>query len=81
MIVRGKHLLKGYEITIKEGVKDKVFLAGVIAENGVIKTTGGRVLSVLGIGATVEEAGDEAYTNIDGVEFDGMYFRNDIALV
>ena len=43
---------KGYEITIKEEVKDKVFLAGAIAENGVLKTNGGRVLSVIGVGET-----------------------------
>ncbi|MEG2354308.1 MAG: phosphoribosylglycinamide synthetase C domain-containing protein, partial [Clostridium sp.] len=59
--------VKGYEINIKEEVRDKVFLAGAKAENGVLKTSGGRVLSVLGVGATVEEARSEAYKNIDGV--------------
>ncbi|WP_207720950.1 phosphoribosylamine--glycine ligase [Clostridium gasigenes] len=68
---------KGYEITIKGEVKDKVFLSGAIAENGVLNTNGGRVLSVIGVGGTIEEA----YKNIDGVEFEGMYFRNDIGVV
>lgn len=73
--------VKGYEITIKEEVRDKVFLAGAKLEDGVLKTSGGRVLSVLGVGATVEEARAEAYKNIDGVEFEGKYFRNDIGLI
>lgn len=39
---------KGYEITIDPSIKNRVFLAGAIAENGVLKTNGGRVLSVVG---------------------------------
>ncbi len=73
--------VKGYEIKINDEVKDKVFLAGAKVEDGVLKTNGGRVLSVIGVGDTVEEARDDAYKNIDGVEFEGMYFRNDIGLV
>ncbi|MBU3105152.1 phosphoribosylamine--glycine ligase [Clostridium gasigenes] len=73
--------VKGFEIKIKDEVRDKVFLAGATVEDGVLRTSGGRVLSVLGVGDTVEEARDEAYRNICGVEFEGMYFRNDIGLV
>ena len=73
--------LKWYEIKINDKVKDKVFLAGAKSEEGVLKTNGGRVLSVLGVGGNVEEVRYEAYNNIDGVEFGGMYFRNDIGVV
>ena len=73
--------VKGYEIKIKDEVRDKVFLAGAKVEDGVLKTNGGRVLSVLGVGDTVEEARIDAYKNIEGVEFEGMYFRGDIGLV
>lgn len=73
--------VKGYEISIKEEVKDKVFLAGAKVEEGVLKTSGGRVLSVLGVGETVEEAREDAYNNVDGVWFEGKYFRNDIGLI
>ncbi len=45
---------KGYEITIDEKVRDKVFLAGAKFEDGVLKTNGGRVLSVIGCGAKME---------------------------
>lgn len=69
---------KGYEITIDEKVKDKVFLAGAKAEAGVLKTNGGRVLSVIGLGKTVEEAREDAYENIKYVTFEGAYCRKDI---
>ena len=47
---------KGFEITIDESIKDKVFLAGAKLQDGVLRTNGGRVLSVVGRGKTVEEA-------------------------
>lgn len=39
------------------------------------------MLSVIGVGETVEEARSEAYKNIEGVEFQGKYFRSNIGLV
>ena len=69
---------KGYEITIDEKVKDKVFLAGAKAEDGALKTNGGRVLSVIGVGKTVEEARTDAYENIKYVTFEDAYYRTDI---
>ncbi len=69
---------KGYEIKIDEKVKDKVFLAGAKAEDGVLKTNGGRVLSVVGLGKTLEEARSDAYENIKYVTFEGAYCRSDI---
>ncbi|NOW02622.1 phosphoribosylamine--glycine ligase [Clostridium beijerinckii] len=70
--------VKGYEITIDEKVKDKVFLAGAKVEDGVLKTNGGRVLSVIGLGKTLEEARKDAYENIKHVTFEGAYCRSDI---
>lgn len=69
---------KGYEIKIDEKVKDKVFLAGAKFENGILKTNGGRVLSVIGLGKDIEEARKEAYNNIKDVQFEGAYCRTDI---
>jgi phosphoribosylamine--glycine ligase len=69
---------KGHEITIDEKVKDKVFLAGAKAEDGILKTNGGRVLSVIGLGKTLEEAREDAYENIKFVTFEGAYWRTDI---
>lgn len=72
---------KGYEINIKEEIKDKVFLAGAKLENGVLKTNGGRVLSVIGTGETIEEARKESYKNIESVNFTDKYYRDDIGII
>jgi len=72
--------VKGYEITIDDKVKDKVFLAGAKAEDGILKTNGGRVLSVVGLGKTVEEARIDAYENIKYVTFKDAYCRTDIGI-
>lgn len=72
---------KGYEITIANEIKDKVFLAGAKLEDGILKTNGGRVLSVVGVGGTIDEAREDAYKTIEKVNFEGKYFRKDIGLV
>ena len=64
---------KGYEIKIDEKVKDKVFLAGAKYEDNTLKTSGGRVLSVIGCGKTVEDARKEAYENMKYVTFKDSY--------
>lgn len=69
---------KGFEITIDDSIRDKVFLAGAQLVDGVLRTSGGRVLSVVGRGRTVQEARKEAYGLIEKVDFKGKYFRRDI---
>lgn len=71
---------KGFEITIDEAVKNEVFIAGGITKDNKLITSGGRVLSVIGVGNTVEEARAKAYANVEKVEFEGKYFRTDIGL-
>jgi phosphoribosylamine-glycine ligase len=44
-----------------------------------LKTAGGRVFSVAAYGSTLSEAVRSAYEGINGVDFDGMVFRKDIA--
>lgn len=73
--------VKGYEITVDNEVKDKVFIAGAKLEDGVLKTNGGRVLSVVGVGKNVEEAREDAYKSIEKVNFKDKYYRSDIGLV
>lgn len=72
--------VKGYDITIDESIKDRVFLAGAKAQEGVLKTNGGRVLSVVGSGKTLEDAREEAYKNIELVKFKNSYCRKDIGI-
>ena len=69
---------KGYEISIDESLKGEFFIAGAKKEGDTLVTSGGRVLSVVGKGKTLEEAKENAYKNIEKVNFEGMYFRKDI---
>lgn len=69
---------KGKIITINEEVKNNVFVAGGKIQDGDLVTSGGRVLSVVGIAETPELAKKEAYNKIQSVKFERMYYRNDI---
>lgn len=60
-----------------EGVT--VFHAGTkVDAEGNILTNGGRVLNVTALGATFEEARNQAYAACDLIDFDGKQFRTDI---
>lgn len=54
------------------------FHAGTTLENGELKTSGGRVLCVVGLGDSVRVAQKNAYDAVDQIRFDGMQFRRDI---
>lgn len=72
---------KGYEITIDDSVKDDVLIAGATLKDGKLLTSGGRVLSVVGVGKDYEEARKVAYEKLQKVNFEGMVFRTDIGKV
>ena len=55
-----------------------VFHAGTAARGGDVVTAGGRVLTVIGRGASYQDAIDVAYRAVDKVRFEGMQFRRDI---
>ena len=44
-----------------------------------VVTSGGRVLSVTGMGTTLREAVDRAYEGVKKISFEGMFYRKDIA--
>ena len=46
---------------------------------GDIVTNGGRVLGVTALGQTIAGAKKRAYEAADKIEFDGAYYRRDIA--
>lgn len=69
---------KGDKITIKEDIKENIFIAGANLEEEILKTSGGRVLSVVGVGETLEKARENVYTLVKEVDFDGAYYRSDI---
>jgi phosphoribosylamine--glycine ligase len=56
-----------------------VFHAGTALHGGRLVTNGGRILNVVGLGATVEEARSAAYDAAGRIDFAGMHLRTDIA--
>jgi phosphoribosylamine--glycine ligase len=56
----------------------KVYHAGTRLENGRIYTSGGRVLNVTALGATLAEALERAYFVAQMIEFEGKKYRTDI---
>ena len=65
---------------VPEGVT--VFHAGTRrGDNGEILTAGGRVLGVLGIGSTHNEAREKAYEGVSKISFENAVFRKDIGIV
>ncbi len=71
---------KGDVITgIPAETEDSVtFHAGTTLDNGELKTSGGRVLCVVGLGDNVRLAQKNAYDAVDQIRFNGMQFRRDI---
>lgn len=58
-----------------------IFQAGTARDvDGRIVTDGGRILTVVALGDTIAEARFRAYAAADGITFDGVMFREDIAL-
>jgi phosphoribosylamine--glycine ligase len=56
-----------------------VFHAGTKREGKKLVVDGGRVLSLVGVGVTLDEARDRAYAAADEVGWAGVQFRTDIA--
>jgi phosphoribosylamine---glycine ligase len=56
----------------------EVFHAGTRLEDGVYRTSGGRVLGVTAAAATLEEALGSAYAAMGQISFEGMVYRKDI---
>ena len=70
---------KGDAITSAElDNPDKVLHAGTKRTDEGYVSAGGRVLNVLGRGATLEEAVADAYRVIEGIEMRGSFYRKDI---
>ncbi len=72
---------KGFEIRGLEKVDCPYFIAGAKESNDKILTSGGRVINVVGLGETMDEARQTAYENIRKIHFDYEYYRNDIGVI
>src|SRR5699024_1857074 len=55
-----------------------IFHAGTAQKNSQSFTDGGRVLNVVCSGATLDEAIQNTYHEVEKISFDGMYYRKDI---
>ena len=59
----------------------QIFHAGTRQTGSIIATSGGRVLAVTALGASVEAARAQAYKAVECIHFEGCQYRTDIALV
>ena len=74
---------KGFAI---EGIAEAKELPGVtvyhagttLGDDGVLRTSGGRVLNVTALGNTFQEARERAYAGCEVIQFDGKTMRRDI---
>jgi phosphoribosylamine--glycine ligase len=57
----------------------KVFHAGTQLNNGQVVTSGGRVLCATALGNTVTEAQAAAYAQVKQIQWEGVFYRDDIA--
>jgi phosphoribosylamine--glycine ligase len=55
-----------------------IFHSGTALADTRIITAGGRVLTVVGTGATYQDAIDRAYRGVSAIKFEGMQYRRDI---
>ncbi|KAK1750700.1 putative bifunctional purine ADE1 [Echria macrotheca] len=56
-----------------------IFHAGTKLSDGQLLTSGGRVIAATATGSSLREAVDRAYEGVKLIQFDGMYYRKDIA--
>lgn len=74
---KGKVILGVEDAEDMEGVK--VFHAGTARNaDGELVTAGGRVLNVVALGKTFDEAREKAYAACDAINFEGKQLRSDI---
>ena len=69
---------KGFEIDIPAEVADGVYVAGAVLDDGMLLTSGGRVLGVTATSDTLPSAIEAAYEKVRKISFDNAFYRNDI---
>ncbi len=71
---------KGKAITIPDETPDSILFHAGTKRNpdGQLVTSGGRVIAVSSLGNDMDEALRKSYATINGIDFDGKYFRRDI---
>jgi phosphoribosylamine--glycine ligase len=71
---------KGKEIKLPDVLPEDsvIFHAGTLWEDQILKTNGGRVLSVTSLNNSLDSALTNSLQLAEKIQFDGKYFRNDI---
>ena len=70
---------KGKQIKGLENITDSiVFHAGTKMNGNEVVTNGGRVIAITSFGKDFKEALKKSYTNVDKLDFEGMYYRKDL---
>ncbi len=73
----GKYM-KNKLIQIDDGLRHRIYFAGVGRDGDGLVTAGGRVMMVTALASTLDKAREEAYEDLSRIRFEGMQFRNDI---
>lgn len=71
----------GKLITGLNSINAEYAIAGAVKKDDTLITSGGRVLNIIGLGATLQSAIDKAYEAVDKIFFEGLQFRKDIGKV
>lgn len=71
---------KGKIIKGLEPAGELIFHAGTRSDGRELVTEGGRVVAVTGKGRSLEDARKAAYEKAAAIEWEGLYFRNDIGI-
>lgn len=66
------------EIKFEDGINSKIIHAGTKKEEGKILTASGRVLNVVSVSHSFDEAIAKVYEDAEKIHFDGKYYRKDI---
>ncbi len=70
----------GSVISLPEASPAFIYHAGTASSEGRLLSSGGRVLTVTGVGKTLSDARNQAYQTISNVTLDKSFYRSDIAL-
>ena len=69
-------VISGLDAAVSDDTK--VFHAGTAIAGDDIVSSGGRVLCIVGLGETVADARDAAYTRVRSIDWENAYYRRDI---
>jgi phosphoribosylamine--glycine ligase len=71
---------KGKVITGLNFLEEPFYIAGAKMKEKKWITSSGRVINIVGIGKTIQDAREKAYEEVQKIQFDNLYFRKDIGL-